>query len=185
MRTADGAFISADNVIVTLTHQLFTGNATSQTHLQQSAAKQLPAIRWACLCCFLGPGSAIQTLPITIWMENGMICCMISLKILAKIFHYICIAQIATDARFAPEGCDSFYVSAQSQNLQGDVDWQTRAAPARRITALEKSIMPDLRKVITEDFYMTPEDFKADYRSEHGAGFSISLTQSAWFRYHT
>ena len=39
---------------------------------------------------------------------------------------------------------------------------------------------------MTEDFYMTPEDFKADYRAEHGAGFSISpsFTQSAWFRYH-
>ena len=46
--------------------------------------------------------------------------------------------------------------------------------------------MPELRKVITEDFYMTPEDFKTDYRSEHGAGFSISpsFPQSAWFRYH-
>ena len=33
---------------------------------------------------------------------------------------------------------------------------------------------------------VTPEDFKKDYRSMHGAGFSISptFTQSAWFRYH-
>jgi phytoene desaturase len=33
---------------------------------------------------------------------------------------------------------------------------------------------------------MTPEDFASDYRSMHGAGFSIEprLTQSAWFRYH-
>ncbi len=33
---------------------------------------------------------------------------------------------------------------------------------------------------------MTPEDFKKDYRSKHGTGFSIApiFTQSAWFRYH-
>ena len=33
---------------------------------------------------------------------------------------------------------------------------------------------------------MTPEDFAKDYRSMHGAGFSIEprLTQSAWFRFH-
>jgi phytoene desaturase len=33
---------------------------------------------------------------------------------------------------------------------------------------------------------MTPNDFKNDYRSMYGAGFSIepTLTQSAWFRYH-
>jgi phytoene desaturase len=33
---------------------------------------------------------------------------------------------------------------------------------------------------------MTPKEFKTDYLSEQGAGFSIAptLTQSAWFRYH-
>jgi phytoene desaturase len=33
---------------------------------------------------------------------------------------------------------------------------------------------------------MTPEDFKNDYRSMHGAGFSIApiFMQSAWFRFH-
>ena len=33
---------------------------------------------------------------------------------------------------------------------------------------------------------MTPEDFKDNYRSMHGAGFSIApiFLQSAWFRYH-
>jgi phytoene desaturase len=40
--------------------------------------------------------------------------------------------------------------------------------------------------VIEEVFWMTPEDFANDYRSMHGAGFSIEprLTQSAWFRFH-
>ena len=33
---------------------------------------------------------------------------------------------------------------------------------------------------------MTPKDFKNNYRSMYGAGFSIApkFTQSAWFRYH-
>jgi phytoene desaturase len=33
---------------------------------------------------------------------------------------------------------------------------------------------------------MTPEDFRADYLSAHGAGFSIAplFRQSAWFRFH-
>jgi len=46
--------------------------------------------------------------------------------------------------------------------------------------------LPGLRDTICADFWMTPEDFKSRYRSEHGAGFSIAptLTQSAYFRYH-
>ena len=33
---------------------------------------------------------------------------------------------------------------------------------------------------------MNPINFKDDYRSKHGAGFSIApiFTQSAWFRFH-
>ena len=46
--------------------------------------------------------------------------------------------------------------------------------------------MPDLEKSITDVFWMNPKDFKSDYNSMHGAGFSIApiFTQSAWFRYH-
>ena len=51
---------------------------------------------------------------------------------------------------------------------------------------LSKTIMPDLEKSITDVFWMNPKDFKNDYNSMHGAGFSIApvFTQSAWFRYH-
>ena len=73
-------------------------------------------------------------------------------------------------------------------NLQGNLDWQHHGADLRNkiVDALEKTIMPNLSKTITDDFWMTPEDFKTDYRSMHGAGFSIAplFTQSAWFRYH-
>ena len=56
----------------------------------------------------------------------------------------------------------------------------------RIIEALSKSITPGLKDVISDDFWMTPEDFQSNYRSMHGAGFSISpiFSQSAWFRYH-
>ncbi|TWX73575.1 phytoene desaturase family protein [Colwellia sp. C1TZA3] len=94
----------------------------------------------------------------------------------------------ATDKSFAPEGCESFYVLCPVPNLQGNVDWSTQAEVLRDriVTALEQTILPELSSVIEEVFWMTPEDFAKDYRSMHGAGFSIEprLTQSAWFRFH-
>ena len=94
----------------------------------------------------------------------------------------------ATDKSFAPEGCESFYVLCPVPNLQGDTDWEVQGAilKDRIVKALEQTILPELSSVIEEVFWMTPEDFAKDYRSMHGAGFSIEprLTQSAWFRYH-
>jgi phytoene desaturase len=94
----------------------------------------------------------------------------------------------ATDKSFAPEGCESFYVLCPVPNLQGNVDWSSEGEVLRDriIEALEETILPELSSVIEEVFWMTPEDFAKDYRSMHGAGFSIEprLTQSAWFRYH-
>jgi phytoene desaturase len=94
----------------------------------------------------------------------------------------------ATDKSFAPEGCESFYVLCPVPNLQGNVDWSSEAERLRDriVNALEETILPELSSVIEEVFWMTPEDFAKDYRSMHGAGFSIEprLTQSAWFRFH-
>ncbi len=94
----------------------------------------------------------------------------------------------ATDKSFAPENCESFYVLCPVPNLQGNVDWSTQGPILRDriVEALEKTILPQLSSVIEEVFWMTPEDFARDYRSMHGAGFSIEprLTQSAWFRFH-
>ena len=94
----------------------------------------------------------------------------------------------ATDKSFAPEGCESFYVLCPVPNLQGNVNWETEGELLRDriVTALEETILPDLSAVIDEVFWMTPKDFANDYRSMHGAGFSIEprLTQSAWFRFH-
>ncbi len=94
----------------------------------------------------------------------------------------------ATDKSFAPEDCESFYVLCPVPNLQGNTHWDQQGAILRDriVEALEQTILPELSSVIEEVFWMTPEDFANDYRSMHGAGFSIEprLTQSAWFRYH-
>lgn len=94
----------------------------------------------------------------------------------------------ATDKSFAPDNCESFYVLCPVPNLQGGLDWDKEGPVLRDriVSALEETILPELSSVIEEVFWMTPEDFAKDYRSMHGAGFSIEprLTQSAWFRFH-
>ena len=94
----------------------------------------------------------------------------------------------ATDTSFAPAGCDSFYVLCPVPNLKGVIDWTVQGPrlQSRIIAALEATILPDLSACITDDFTMTPEDFRSDYLSAHGAGFSVSplFRQSAWFRFH-
>lgn len=109
-------------------------------------------------------------------------------KILSNDFSLYIHRPTATDESFAPKGCDSFYVLCPVPNLQADIDWSVegRVLKDKIIEALDQTILPDLKKHITDDFFMTPNDFKADYLSMHGAGFSIAplFRQSAWFRFH-
>ena len=117
--------------------------------------------------------------------------------LLRDIFDNRCLAEdfslyihrpTATDTTFAPEGCDSFYVLCPVPNLQLKVPWDTEGQRLRDriVTALGSTLLPGLHDEITEDFWMTPEDFLKDYKSVWGAGFSIAriLSQSAYFRYH-
>ena len=94
----------------------------------------------------------------------------------------------ATDPSFAPAGQDSFYVLCPVPNLQADIDWATEGPRLRDriIDALEQTMLPGLKATITADFFKTPEDFRDEYRSVHGAGFSVApiFRQSAWFRFH-
>jgi len=127
----------------------------------------------------------------TIWMGaryKELLSDIFDKKILADDFSLYVHRPTATDPSFAPEGCDSFYVLCPVPNLRGKVDWAQKAPELRSkiVNALSETIMPELDTMITQDFWMTPEDFKNDYRSMHGAGFSIApiFTQSAWFRYH-
>jgi phytoene desaturase len=127
----------------------------------------------------------------TIWMGprfKELLADIFDRKILADDFSLYLHRPTATDSSFAPSGCDSFYVLCPVPNLRGAVDWQ-KTGPVlqeRIVVALDDTIMPNLRSMITDAFYMTPEDFKTDYRSMHGAGFSIApiFAQSAWFRFH-
>jgi phytoene desaturase len=127
----------------------------------------------------------------TIWMGpryKELLADIFDRKVLADDFSLYLHRPTATDVSFAPEGCDSFYALCPVPNLLGDVDWKVKGPDLRNriVAALSKTIMPGLEDVISDDFWMTPEDFKSDYRSMHGAGFSIApiFSQSAWFRYH-
>jgi phytoene desaturase len=109
-------------------------------------------------------------------------------KILSDDFSLYLHRPTATDASFAPEGCDSFYVLCPVPNLQGNINWETEGdmLKNRIIDALDQTILPDLKQHIVEDFFMSPVDFKENYLSTYGAGFSIAplFRQSAWFRFH-
>jgi len=127
----------------------------------------------------------------TIWMGERYRDLLVDIfhhKILANDFSLYIHRPTATDPSFAPEGCDSFYVLCPVPNLQGKIDWQHHGPLLKKsiLTALDQSLLPGLLDVIEDDFYMTPENFKDDYLSMHGAGFSIAplFRQSSWFRFH-
>lgn len=109
-------------------------------------------------------------------------------KTLAEDFSLYLHRPTATDASFAPEGCDSFYVLCPVPNLQGNINWEKEGPRLRDriVKALDRTILPGLKTTITADFYKTPEDFQEEYLSVHGAGFSVAplFRQSAWFRFH-
>ncbi|MBJ3764562.1 phytoene desaturase [Maribius pontilimi] len=118
-------------------------------------------------------------------------------SLLRDIFHKKKLAQdfslyvhrpTATDPSFAPDGCDSFYVLCPVPNLAGGQDWAIEGPKLRDriVDALDATMLPGLKDTITAEFAMTPEDFRDDYLSVDGAGFSLSpfFTQSAWFRFH-
>lgn len=127
----------------------------------------------------------------TIWMGQkykSLLRDIFDKKILNNDFSLYLHRPTATDKSFAPDNCDSFYVLCPVPNLQGNHNWDIEGKHLSEsiIKALEETILPELSSVIESVFWMTPDDFKKDYRSMHGAGFSIepTLTQSAWFRHH-
>ena len=109
-------------------------------------------------------------------------------KILSEDFSLYLHRPTATDPSFAPPGCESFYVLCPVPNLQADIDWAVQGPLLRDriVAALDRTILPGLAESITAEFSMTPADFKHDYLSVHGAGFSVAplFRQSAWFRFH-
>jgi phytoene desaturase len=127
----------------------------------------------------------------TIWMGERyreLLADIFDQKILPDDFSLYLHRPTATDPSFAPAGCDSFYVLCPVPNLLGQQDWEKESTGLRDriVAALGKTLLPDLASTITEEFFMTPEDFAQNYLSQHGAGFSVSplFRQSAWFRFH-
>ena len=109
-------------------------------------------------------------------------------KVLSQDFSLYLHRPTATDASFAPAGCESFYVLCPVPNLQAGIDWKLEGPRLRDriVAALDRTILPGLAESITAEFSMTPQDFKHDYLSVNGAGFSVAplFRQSAWFRFH-
>jgi phytoene desaturase len=94
----------------------------------------------------------------------------------------------ATDKSMAPSRQDCFYVLVPVPNNQSKIDWSVEGVKMKNlvIDKMEKDLMPNLRKNIVEDFYLTPDYFEKDLNTKHGSGFSIQpkFSQSAYFRFH-
>lgn len=77
------------------------------------------------------------------------------------------------DASFAPKNCDSFYASLLVPNLKEPIDWCQAGAFQREktLSKLEKTLLPDLKQHLVQDFYMTPKDFQNSYLSLYGSGY--------------
>jgi phytoene desaturase len=94
----------------------------------------------------------------------------------------------ASDKSMAPEGHDCFYVLVPVPNNQSGIDWSIEGDKIKNlvIDKMEQSLLPNLRKNIVEDFYLTPDYFEKELNTKYGSGFSIQpkFTQSAYFRFH-
>ena len=94
----------------------------------------------------------------------------------------------ATDKSMAPDGHDCFYVLVPVPNKQSNIDWNIEGEKMKNLVVdkMENDLMPELRKNIVEDFYLTPDYFEKDLNTKYGSGFSIQpkFTQSAYFRFH-
>ena len=107
---------------------------------------------------------------------------------LSKDFSLYLYRPTATDPSLAPPGCDSFYVLSVVPNLSSETDWPAVTAQYQDAiaTALEESVLPNLRQHVVSSKVTTPQDFQDRLWSYKGAGFCLEpiLVQSAWFRPH-
>jgi phytoene desaturase len=109
-------------------------------------------------------------------------------KKLNKDISYYLHRPSATDKSMAPEGNDCFYVLVPVPNNQSKLDWKIEGKKMKDlvIDKMEKTLLPNLRKNIVTDFYLTPDYFEKELNTKFGSGFSIQpkFTQSAYFRFH-
>lgn len=94
----------------------------------------------------------------------------------------------ATDPSMAPAGKDSFYVLSPVPNLANGADWNVLGEAYRDavLARIEATVLPGLRSRLEDCFHLSPQYFRDELGSMHGAGFSVAptLRQSAWFRFH-
>ena len=87
-----------------------------------------------------------------------------------------------------PDNHDCFYVLVPVPNNSSSINWSTEGEKMRDliVNKMERDLMPELRKNIVEDFYLTPDYFEKELNTKYGSGFSIQpkFSQSAYFRYH-
>lgn len=194
VKLASGETVSADIVVSNADPTHFYSSMVAPSKQAVSTRLKLAAASYSMGLFVLYFGTT-RTYPEvahhTIWMGERyreLLDDIFQKKILAEDFSLYIHRPTATDASFAPPGCDSFYVLCPVPNLQGKIDWKIEAPRLRDriVEALQRTMLPNLSSTITADFYKTPEDFKNDYLSVNGAGFSIApiFRQSAWFRFH-
>ena len=94
----------------------------------------------------------------------------------------------ATDKSIAPAGHECFYVLVPVPNNLSGINWSIEGEKMKDliINKMENSLLPDLKKNIVEDFYLTPDYFEKELNTKYGSGFSIQpkFSQSAYFRFH-
>ena len=109
-------------------------------------------------------------------------------KKLNKDISYYLHRPSATDKSMAPKNHDCFYVLVPVPNNQSKIDWTIEGDKMKNliIDKMEKTLLPNLRENIVEDFYLTPDYFEKELNTKFGSGFSIQpkFTQSAYFRFH-
>ncbi len=190
----DGSQIDADLIVSNADATYLHQNMIDQDKVALSSKLKLKLAHYSMGLFVLYFGTTKQYPSVvhhTIWLGKTykeLLSNIFDKKILSDDFSLYIHRPTATDESFAPKGCDSFYVLCPVPNLKAEIDWSTEGniLKDKIIAALDQTILPDLKKHITSDFFMTPSDFKTDYLSTHGAGFSIAplFRQSAWFRFH-
>ena len=94
----------------------------------------------------------------------------------------------ATDASMAPKDHDCFYVLVPVPNNKSGINWSKEGENLKKlvIEKMEKSLLPNLKENIVDDFYLTPDYFENELNTKYGSGFSIQpkFSQSAYFRFH-
>ena len=109
-------------------------------------------------------------------------------KILSEDISYYLHRPSATDPNMAPDGQDAFYVLVPVPNNLSNINWSREGERFKNLILdkMDKSVLPDIKKNVVNDFYLTPDYFEKDLSTLHGSGFSIQpkFSQSAYFRFH-